>query len=194
MTFEFWFDIEGPGDHRTGSPIERTLAPGASLSGTLNQTIRGSAQPGAYTHTCNVGAFPIADDSDSFDWTKSFLRHSSEVVVSWSTDTEILAQLDGRAYATAPVDIPGTHVLQAVYPNPFNPEATFRFAVNTRQTVRAYLIDVLGRVVATLFEGSVAGGEMQTIRIDGAGSPSGIYVVRLVGKTFNDARSVTLMK
>ena len=95
---------------------------------------------------------------------------------------------------SAPADRPGTHLLEAAYPNPFNPEATFRFAAFERQWVRADLVDVLGRVVATLFEGEVAAGQMQTVRIDGAGLPSGTYAVRLTGETFNDAQTVTLLK
>ncbi|MCH7976986.1 MAG: T9SS type A sorting domain-containing protein, partial [Bacteroidetes bacterium] len=93
-----------------------------------------------------------------------------------------------------PADRPGTHVLEAAYPNPFNPEATFRFAAYEQQSVRAVLVDVMGRVVATLFEGDVAAGQMQTVRIDGAGLPSGTYAVRLTGETFSDALTVTLLK
>jgi len=92
------------------------------------------------------------------------------------------------------VGVPGTHVLEAAYPNPFNPEATFRFGVNTQQNVRAELVDVLGRVVGTLFEGNVAANEMQTVRIDGSSMPSGTYMIRIVGETFADAQSVTLLK
>ncbi len=92
------------------------------------------------------------------------------------------------------VGVPGTHVLEAAYPNPFNPEATFRFGVNTQQNVRAELVDVLGRVVGTLFNGNVAADEMQTVRIDGSGLPSGMYMIRIVGETFADAQSVTLLK
>ena len=92
------------------------------------------------------------------------------------------------------VGVPGTHVLEAAYPNPFNPEATFRFGVNAQQNVRAELVDVLGRVVNTLFEGNVAADEMQTVRIDGSGLPSGTYMIRIVGETFADAQSVTLLK
>ena len=94
----------------------------------------------------------------------------------------------------APADRPGTHLLEAAYPNPFNPEASFRFAAFERQRVRADLIDVLGRVVATLFEGEVPAGQVQTVRIDGAGLPSGTYAVRLTGETFIDALTVTLLK
>jgi len=40
----------------------------------------------------------------------------------------------------------------------------------------------------------VAAGETQTVRIDGAGLPSGMYAVRLTGETFSDALMVTLLK
>ena len=60
--------------------------------------------------------------------------------------------------------------------------------------MRADLIDVLGRVVATPFEGDVATGVMQTVRINGAGLPSGTYAIRLTGETFSDALTVTLLK
>ncbi|MCH7975043.1 MAG: FG-GAP repeat protein [Bacteroidetes bacterium] len=104
--------------------------------------------------------------------------------------------LDGMVVPneSAPADTPGTHLLEAAYPNPFNPEATFRFAAYEQQRVRAVLVDVLGRVVATLFEGEVAAGQVQTVRIDGAGLPSGTYAVRLTGETFSDALTVTLLK
>ncbi len=92
------------------------------------------------------------------------------------------------------VGVPGTHVLEAAYPNPFNPEATFRFGVKAQQNVRAELVDVLGRVVSTLFDGNVEADEMQTIRIDGSGLPSGAYLIRVVGESFADAESVTLLK
>ena len=93
-----------------------------------------------------------------------------------------------------PDGLPGTHNLSSAYPNPFNPEATFRFAAYEQQSVRADLVDVLGRIVATLFEGDVAAGQVQTVRIDGAGLPSGTYAVRLIGETFSDALTVTLLK
>ncbi|MCH8031468.1 MAG: FG-GAP repeat protein [Bacteroidetes bacterium] len=128
-------------------------------------------------HDIAVGAF--GDDDGGFDHGAVWVLFLDGIVVP---------------NESAPADTPGTHVLEAAYPNPFNPEATFRFAVNTQQHVRADLVDVSGRVVATLFEGNVAVGETQTVRIDGAGLPSGIYVVRLTGKTFSDALTVTLLK
>ena len=85
-------------------------------------------------------------------------------------------------------------VVEPVYPNPFNPQAQFRFAVQRSQQVRVDLYDMLGRRVKTLYEGAPSVGQMHTVRIDGRGLPSGLYVVRLVGETFVEAQTVTLIK
>ena len=134
--------------------------------------------------------------------TTTEVQHYTYSVVGLNSGTHMfrLKQIDfdgGLEYSQeieVTVGVPGTHVLEAAYPNPFNPEATFRFGVNTQQNVRAELVDVLGRVVNTLFEGNVAADEMQTVRIDGSGLPSGTYMIRIVGETFVDAQSVTLLK
>lgn len=92
------------------------------------------------------------------------------------------------------VGVPGTHLIEAAYPNPFNPSATFRFAVSNSQTVRAELVDMLGRVVASLYDGTPAADEFQTIAIDGSGLTSGTYLIRLTGETFTEAQTITLLK
>ncbi len=86
-------------------------------------------------------------------------------------------------------------LVEPVYPNPFNPQAQFRFAVKRSQQVRVDLYDMLGRRVKVLYEGEPSGGQMHTVRIDGRGLPSGLYVVRFVGgETFVEAQTVTLLK
>ncbi len=134
--------------------------------------------------------------------TTTEVQHYTYSVIGLNSGTHMfrLKQIDfdGRFEYSQEIEVsvgvPGTHVLEAAYPNPFNPEATFRFGVNTQQNVRAELVDVLGRVVSNLFEGNVAADEMQTVRIDGSSLPSGTYMIRIVGETFADAQSVTLLK
>lgn len=92
------------------------------------------------------------------------------------------------------VEMAERFVVEAVYPNPFNPQAQFRFAVQRAQPVRVALYDVLGRPVRTLYEGMPQTGHLHTVRIDGSGLPSGAYVVRIVGQTFAHAQIVTLLK
>jgi Secretion system C-terminal sorting domain len=85
-------------------------------------------------------------------------------------------------------------VIEPAYPNPFNPEAQFRFAVNRPQAVRIALYDVLGRQVRVLYAGDTSAGQMHTVRLDGRGLPSGTYLVRIVGERFVETQTVTLLK
>jgi hypothetical protein len=58
-------------------------------------------------------------------------------------------------------------------------------------TLRVY--DILGRAVATLVDGRIQPG-MHTVRWDASGSPSGIYVARLVSGKETMSRKLLLLK
>ncbi len=195
-TVDIWMDVDGPGTDLTFGPYTtRTVNPGATLSHSYKKGVPGPAPGGTYTHTCHVGTFDVSEASDSFTWTKDPPLATIGSILdgeTWNTDDGLVA--DGGQSASAVAATPDTYLVEATYPNPFNPEATFRFTVATEQTVRADLVNVLGQVVATLYQGNAAAGEMQTVRIDGASLPSGTYVVRLVGETFSQTQRVTLLK
>ncbi len=94
----------------------------------------------------------------------------------------------------ATIETPGTHLISSAYPNPFNPQSQFTLAVAQKQHVTAELFNTLGQRVAVLFAGPIEANEVQNVTIDGAGLPSGMYVVRVNGERFSDALSVTLLK
>ena len=98
------------------------------------------------------------------------------------------------AKVEAVVEMAEAFVLESAYPNPFNPQATVRFAVREQQPVRAVLYDVMGREVQVLFDGTAAAGQMQTVRIDGSRLASGMYLVRVAGRSFSRTQTITLMK
>jgi hypothetical protein len=82
------------------------------------------------------------------------------------------------------------------YPNPFNPATEIKFVVRqdmilSHTTLRVY--DILGRAVATLVDGRIQPG-MHTVRWDASGSPSGIYVARLVSGKETMSRKLLLLK
>ena len=93
-----------------------------------------------------------------------------------------------------PEQMPDGYLLENAYPNPFNPSATIGFAVDETQAVRVTLHDALGRAVRTLYTGTVPAGTRQEAQIDGAGLPSGLYLVRMTGADFTATRRVTLLK
>ncbi len=85
-------------------------------------------------------------------------------------------------------------VLEPPFPNPFNPQATVRFAVREAQPVRVALYDALGRHVRLLYQGVPPAGQTQQLQIDGAALPSGLYLVRLSGFGFTRVERILLIK
>ncbi len=92
------------------------------------------------------------------------------------------------------VDLPEAYRLSAPYPNPFNPETRLTLTVARPQRVRVAVYDVLGRRVATLFDGVLTADAPRPIRFDAAGLPGGLYLVHASGEHFTATRPVTLLK
>ena len=92
------------------------------------------------------------------------------------------------------IEVPGTHVLNAAYPNPFNPRSSVSFLVAQEQDVTLTLHDARGRLVKTLFQGMVPAQTEQWATIDGVNLSSGMYIYRLTGEHFVESRTVTLAK
>ncbi|WP_420456745.1 sulfatase-like hydrolase/transferase [Rubrivirga sp.] len=81
-----------------------------------------------------------------------------------------------------------------VGPNPFSTAATVRVTSPTGRRVVVDLLDVAGRRVRTLFEGSVPAGAERVVRLGRGGLPSGLYVVRASGGGATATRSVVLAR
>ncbi len=94
----------------------------------------------------------------------------------------------------ASIEVPGTHVLSAAYPNPFNPMARFTLVVAESQQVSVEVFNSIGIRVATLFDGLLAANQSHQFTLDGTALPSGTYIYRVTGSNFSDSRSVSLLK
>lgn len=95
-------------------------------------------------------------------------------------------------------DLPVSFALHQAYPNPFNPETTFRYDVPREGTVRIVVYDALGRRVRTLVTATSEPGEHR-IRWDGLGdggvsAASGLYLVRMEADGFVGVRRVLLVR
>ena len=191
-TFDIWIDIVGPGVSRTLGPATRTLAAGAQRSHTPNQNVPGSVPTGAYTHTCNVGAFPVADASAGFDWEKSAAMAPGEPnVIDWTTEAEFVAALG--AHTSPDGRRPTSFSLQPAYPNPFNPSTTIRFSLPERAYVELKVFDRLGREVARLVDGTIEAGRHEVL-FNAPALPSGVYFARFSAGGFAQTQRLTLLK
>jgi choice-of-anchor B domain-containing protein len=105
----------------------------------------------------------------------------------------VLSLQDATVATGGPDAVPEGFTLSPAYPNPFNPTTTFRVTLPAAQPLTVAAYDVLGRRVATLHEGPLPAG-VHPFTFDASGLPSGTYVLRAVGATGQQTRTVTLAK
>ncbi|MBI2429212.1 MAG: M28 family peptidase [Ignavibacteriales bacterium] len=88
--------------------------------------------------------------------------------------------------ATQRKNIPNEFVLEQNYPNPFNPSTEICFRIPVSGFTLLNVFDALGREVTVLVHEAKQAGR-HTVRFDGNGLPSGIYLYRLT----NGGRLIT---
>jgi hypothetical protein len=89
--------------------------------------------------------------------------------------------------------IPMEFVLDAPYPNPFNPTTTIRYDVKETGLVTLKVFDLLGREVAILVHGTVPAGSY-SVEWNAGDLPSGVYLCRMEADGFQQTRKVVLLK
>lgn len=102
--------------------------------------------------------------------------------------------VDYSQVLTREVTLPGSHLLEAVYPNPFSTHAQVRFTVSQAQPVQVSVYDMLGRQVRVLYAGWSDGNVVQQVDLYGKGLPGGTYLVRLAGETFTATQRFVVVK
>lgn len=93
------------------------------------------------------------------------------------------SMVDDAAGVDDAPDLPDRPVIRAVYPNPFNPAVTIRFALPQALDVELLVYDLQGRCVATVFKGRLPEGSQTLVwrgrTDDGQDVAAGTYLVRL---------------
>jgi hypothetical protein len=79
---------------------------------------------------------------------------------------------------TPGADVPMTTSIDQNFPNPFNPSTKIAVNIPTRQVAMLKVYAILGRYIATLFEGTLDPGRHE-FAWDAAGAPDGVYFYRL---------------
>ena len=95
-------------------------------------------------------------------------------------------------------DLPTGFVLEANYPNPFNPETVIRYSLDQHSPVDLAIYNVLGQRVRTLVEADQQSGRYEVVwdGLDDAGrsAASGVYVYQLRAGTFLASRTMLLVR
>ncbi len=131
-------------------------------------------EPGESTEV--VFAIPFAQGTDRLDSVVK-LREAARFL----QDAYDLGFFDPQRVGAVPPQpaLPDAFGLSRPFPNPFTSTTELTLTVpEEASTARLSVFDVLGREVVVLAEGVLEAGE-QTFTFDGAGLPSGLYLVRL---------------
>ncbi|HUL44006.1 MAG TPA: T9SS type A sorting domain-containing protein [Bacteroidota bacterium] len=102
-------------------------------------------------------------------------------------------KLSGVENKSGPMTIPKKFSVLQNYPNPFNPTTTIAYDLPRRVNVRLSVYDVLGRTVATIFDGVQEPGTHRT-RFDASRLPCGVYFYQLLAGDFVQTQKMILMK
>jgi len=93
---------------------------------------------------------------------------------------------------------PAVCILEAGYPNPFNPEATIPYFVPRTESVQIAIYNTRGQLITILADEEHAPGHHQ-VRWDGTDSSdqfvgSGLYIIRMKAEDFAASRKITLLR
>jgi hypothetical protein len=95
-------------------------------------------------------------------------------------------------------DVIARTVLVRSYPNPFNPSTTIEYSLASRCHARLQIVDLSGRVVATLVDGPAGPGRAAVMwdgtTDEGSDAASGIYFVALEADGEISTDKITLLK
>jgi hypothetical protein len=119
----------------------------------------------------------------------------------WTIDEDYRLNLEPLLLSNPPrhgkladPEVAGVFGLSKVYPNPFNPMATFSMTVDEDQVVRIEMFNVLGQRVRFIFEGMLSAGTSHPFTLDSESLPSGSYLIRATGKHRVLQQTVVVMK
>jgi len=119
---------------------------------------------------------PKKDTLVSVRFPRVYLDELPEITQTGTIDARV------RPKEGVSIEPPGTLPQQTTllgnYPNPFNPSTTLVFRLGEATHTRLSVYDVTGRLVATLQNGVLSGGE-HALRFDAGNLASGVYIVRL---------------
>ena len=96
------------------------------------------------------------------------------------------------------LEIPDKFSISHTYPNPFNPQTNIQIDLQNPQRVQVYIYDIKGQMVKTLVNRQLVAGQYVFTwngrNYQGLPVSTGTYFVRIIGKSQERWRKVTLLK
>ncbi len=142
--------------------------------------------------TAAMGGFPLGD---LYRWWNNIpTNYSGWKAQAATEDAHIQDELQ-NGITSAPIQstAPASFALSQNYPNPFNPETNIEYSIAKAAVVSLKVYDVLGREVATLFDGMQVAGQ-HSVTFNAANLASGVYFYKLQAGANSLTKKLVLMK
>jgi hypothetical protein len=144
-----------------------------------------------------VGVKFQLDDGVHFGWVRCNMPQNGRLIIKdfayeSAVNTPIAAGDVGTA--TEPGALPEGYLFGQVSPHPVVGSSTFEIAVGSTEQVRVEVIDVRGRVVATLHDDVLPANVRRQLILNSDGLAGGVYVVRVTGESFTSTRRVAVVR
>ena len=125
-------------------------------------------------------------------WSNYPFLKNGVVAVNSSTDGLFLLQPSSEIITKTetPVEVPSVVSLVSFYPNPFQNFGTLELELKRSESVRIDLLDVLGRRIEQIYHGRITGGSVVSVPVRISSVPSGLYVLRISGESFEITKTV----
>lgn len=154
----------------------------AALRESINgEVIEGEGLGTSVTQTWRVSGITVAD---------AVARLSGNATLQYAEAT--FAFVEARPTPTEGAPTPA--VVTAPSPNPTASQATFTVRLARSGPALIDVVDLLGRRVAVLRDGPLAGGLEQTFTVSVAGLPTGTYLVRVLADGVRQSHRVTVAR
>ena len=139
----------------------------------------------------------MLDDGIHFGWVRCEMPASGRLVIKdyayeSAVNTPITAGDQGTA--VEPGSLPAGYLFSEVAPHPVVAQSAFSVAVGTTERVRVDVVDVRGRIVRTVFDDVLPGGQRRDLHFASDGLASGVYVLRVTGESFVSTRRVAVVR
>ena len=139
----------------------------------------------------NISSFVNFDFSPVVGFEGSSTIHFEDVILAGENGTKISSSSSSFALET---ELPVQTSLNASYPNPFNPDVKINYDLSNDGNVSLVVYDLMGREVATLFDGAQVAGSSHEISWNASNQASGVYILRMTAGNYTTTQKLTLEK
>ncbi len=145
---------------------------------------------------------------DSTVWVQAAANEIGNVLISYmdyrESDRTLVVGTFGRGVfstqipntplsVTTTSKVPQQFVLEQNFPNPFNPVTTIRYSLPSSATVKLTIVDVQGKIIATLVNEEQSAGWKEVVW-KGSAFSSGIYFYKLQAGNYVGVKKLMLLK